>query len=85
MILSEQEVTEIQNHFTNMTYRDNVAELKIISMSYTESGIKIIIVMRGERPHNEYKIIPPKGFHLTEVTIINLIKQRLEIHIKKIK
>tara|TARA_Y100000817_G_C16495112_1_gene384220 strand:+ start:80 stop:325 length:246 start_codon:yes stop_codon:yes gene_type:complete len=81
MILSEQEVTEITKHFMKWKNRGDVEEWELYSMKYNSLGIRIIITMRGQ----EFTIVPPKGYQLTEVTIINLLKMRFEIYIKKSK
>ena len=81
IILSEQEISDITKHFIKWNNRGYVEEWELYSMKYNSLGIRIIITMRGQ----EFTIVPPKGYQLTEVTIINLIKQRLEIHIKKSK
>tara|TARA_B100001287_G_C22322500_1_gene362322 strand:- start:42 stop:299 length:258 start_codon:yes stop_codon:yes gene_type:complete len=79
-MLSEKE--EITKHFQKWKRRGEVEEWKILSVTNEQAmggTIRVVIVMRGE----EFTIVPPRGYIIKEVTIINILRMRFELFLKK--
>ena len=86
--LTQKEVDQITKHFSKWKKRGFVDEMRIVEIreniedrKLDLATILIVIELKGE----EFTIVPPKGYTLTEVTIINLSKMRFELWLKREK